>query len=825
MIVRRSFFYACVVVSFIIIFVVSPLADPSQVIPGVKEQLDVVLVIDNSGSMGATDPNRLRFKAASAFVGYLKLNTDAINSRIGVVHFGTSVTTPMEELCPVTEDGYIRGKIVKRRTQGTTNFPSAMRAAYNLLEKSGSFDSARKCAVILFTDGWADTLIMLIELIRGVEKEFERIGKWAEQLRRQNCSIYVVYTSTTPKYEEHWMSIASKGFYYHRESIEQASLIYRSILEALIVEMDLPDKVWDGTLTGRHDESVMVEPYLRKIVFTVQKRKAPVLLEIRDPDGRKIEPGDFYVIHTGSSSEYDEGYSVIKPKSGEWTITLKGEGWVSVWADRYAFEITIDEPGSYIVPGEPIPITAYLVDPMETFKTPIESDSDYPLEFAANIRKEEDQEWKLLDSLKLSPEDTARSIFSGTSKEASEGVYALEVIAKAEGIPWALDTKCRYGIIALMVPIVSEITIQSGEIGKTGFIKAVFENHDVVTPSTPLDVWAEITDANGTPYSENIRLNRIPGTNAYEAPLGHVAPDGEVIPFGDSDPTGWYKVVLHTSYVTSDGLKIDGEKEERFCVIESRENLPLPETLTFLDKDGRKLNPNKLVKGREVLARVAIKNFNKATPESLIVKAQVINPDGVSVQSLALNRDSESATFSGQLTRLNRLGTDTIQISVSGKTLDGCPIPIGMGSFTCTMVPPPRPLWFWIVIGAVGGAVLSFLSWLAFWAPRVRPSVGGKLIITDPQGNVLPAKDLYGLGARISLGSEGMIMLDATLDPEVSGVPAEIRAEVVHRRNVVRSVWYKEGKRSEDIYNGDEFWIGRYRIRYVNTAAEREASL
>ncbi len=83
-----------------------------QLTNGNKEKLDIVLIVDNSGSMAGNDPNDLRDKASQAAVGYLRLNADKIDSRMGVVLFtDVAEKTTGESLLSIMRDREIRDAV------------------------------------------------------------------------------------------------------------------------------------------------------------------------------------------------------------------------------------------------------------------------------------------------------------------------------------------------------------------------------------------------------------------------------------------------------------------------------------------------------------------------------------------------------------------------------------------------------------------------------------------------------------------------------------------------------------------------------------------
>ena len=839
MIVRRSVLYVCVVVSFVIAFSFSPLADPSQVTPGVKEKLDVLLVIDDSESMrgrDGTDPERIRYQVASAFVGFLKLNTDTIDSRVGVMRFGWRFLGPSSKaivrgLKSSEDDRGIRRSIaaVPDDSMGATDFVNAFERVYEHLNDAGAFSSDHPKAVVLLTDGWQDTWLPM-DIPAVEEWVFQEINARAERLKKKGCEIFVVYTGQEAKYEERWASIASEGHCYSISSMENAQRALRDILEYLTIR-DFGDLLFDDCVKGVEELPVLVEPYLAKIVFTVFKRSGDELplLTLTSPSGETLLPTSPGVIHT--IGDADEGYSIRSPESGEWTATLAGDGCVSAWADRYMYEIEVDTPsqGDVVFVGDPMFVKAYLYDQTEASKTPITSDPKYPLTFDAVVRT---LAGKLFDTVLMSPDPNTEGVFSGQSAKAiEEGSYTLEVFAGAVGIPYSLKVQTVGEISAILVPRPTEAFVSPSQVsvGDTVVLVARFTGLEAVTVSTEFVVTTDLVDPDGSQYAESIQLVRTPGKNEYTAVIGHIDEAGNVTAFTDDDPKGKYLVLVTTTFARSDWKFID-HAEAVFCL--RHKQLPALGEAFLANRQGNEVNRVLFDRAGEYWLEVRSRKRDVADPGFLEVAAEIRDSDRLLVDSVRLTPDPDRpGDLSSPLPHLGTFpglwGTQSYSVELrldDGKTTYGCEFPGSKSTLTFVAY---EPLLWWIVVaaGVAGGLILFGVIW-KYFHPKP-PPVGGKLLITNPNGDELPEVDLYGLGARISLGSEGMIMLDSTLDTAVSGVAAEMRAEFVRRRNVVRNVWRREGKRlqkGEDLYNGDVFWVSRYRIQYVNTAAERQAA-
>ncbi|HEX2667666.1 MAG TPA: VWA domain-containing protein [Gammaproteobacteria bacterium] len=112
---------------------------------------DVVLVLDNSGSMRANDPNRLAGQAVTSFVGGLKGDV-----RLSIIQFANSPKVLMP-LTPLDEGTRIQAQAAVQqldyRGQWTDTGAALERALYEL-DSHGRADSLR--CIVLMTDGYVD---------------------------------------------------------------------------------------------------------------------------------------------------------------------------------------------------------------------------------------------------------------------------------------------------------------------------------------------------------------------------------------------------------------------------------------------------------------------------------------------------------------------------------------------------------------------------------------------------------------------------------------------------------------------------------------------
>lgn len=166
---------------------------------GGYQPYNIVLLIDKSGSMNATDPERLAVSAAGMFVNSLYAEslmsqasgTGGEGSRVGVISFSADAQTetiPIE-LESETEVSFITGKIdsitYDKVNTGATDLGRAVLSGTEMLKNAQ--DGARRNMIILFTDGFTDALSA-----EGMERSSAMMAEGLEAARQMGCEIYVV---------------------------------------------------------------------------------------------------------------------------------------------------------------------------------------------------------------------------------------------------------------------------------------------------------------------------------------------------------------------------------------------------------------------------------------------------------------------------------------------------------------------------------------------------------------------------------------------------------------------------------------------------------
>ena len=188
--------------------------------------LDVVLVLDNSGSMRTNDPQHLMRAGVPAFVAKLPRET-----RLGIILFDSSARLLLE-LTSVSDDGFaerLSGGLRRIDYRGAlTDIPGAVQRAMSELKTNGR--PGGRHAIVLFTDGEVD--------VGSVQRSQERrgwlTGSLSEGARDEGIRIFgVAFTAAADFQLLQTVAHTTLGSEFLVKEPREFAAVFRDIAERL----------------------------------------------------------------------------------------------------------------------------------------------------------------------------------------------------------------------------------------------------------------------------------------------------------------------------------------------------------------------------------------------------------------------------------------------------------------------------------------------------------------------------------------------------------------------------------------------------------------
>jgi hypothetical protein len=339
-IVRSNLFFRLLVLSVFIFPILLQATIPvSADSDGLVPNLDIVLVIDESGSMmrpgtDQNDPgegghNGWRFVMADMFTqNWLGLDQSGAQHRVGVVLFGSDAVSVPGGLTPVSDGARLSSEIDRLHDDmNGTNYMRALEAAQQML--STARPDAKK-AIIFLSDGVCeDTSIMysteqcVVDVrgeLTGIDVPIYTIAFTSSAFAQQGG-----YTYLTNLLEE--MASNTGGLYFKAEKDKYNLMLqYDAIMRHL---MGLPE--------GEPGESKSVPPEGMDVPFTIESNVFQVIVTVfKDegvteklfmPDGTEVPCGNNAstgVLCRGNANAVS--FSITNPAVGDWRVRLDGRG-------------------------------------------------------------------------------------------------------------------------------------------------------------------------------------------------------------------------------------------------------------------------------------------------------------------------------------------------------------------------------------------------------------------------------------------------------------------------------------------------------------------
>ncbi len=298
--------------------------------------LDLVVVIDSSGSMLDSDPNRSALAAVRMLANMMPAN----DSRVGLVGFNKTATylttdgkgdPTLFQLSDINNVASIKKIVSDVKYNGGTGIGNALFAATDLLSKNDNPERAK--AIILFTDGVNDFGNDAIALANCEENEASAI-MWAKQ---NGCPVYCV--AYDYELSDGQSSMGDKGVKKLENIANSTNGVWKAIktveeIEQLLIEFlaDVCDLNYTTVATipgdgGTHECPINVSPSVVEANIRIaggdENSIANGKLRLFDPKGNEVE------LRNSGNVRFDvdataASIKVTMPSTGEWMLRVEG---------------------------------------------------------------------------------------------------------------------------------------------------------------------------------------------------------------------------------------------------------------------------------------------------------------------------------------------------------------------------------------------------------------------------------------------------------------------------------------------------------------------
>ncbi len=429
--------------------------------PTEQGPLDVVLLLDSSGSMLVTDPQNLRIEGAKLFNSLLSKN-----DRVAVLSFDDEPKL----LLPFTEKA--RGLEINRIIESSvaqgrySDLKSAIEKAFNLLTTQARPEASKM--IVLLSDGKLEP-----HPSHGSTKEStdKLINKIAPDLKSGAIKIYSLAFSDLA--DQNLLSKLSSGTGGLNWYTPNAEKIHRSFAELLLVSKR-------PQVIPNREMSYFIDELVNEATFYVSREKQ-VPVSLIDPDGHALTKLSSHLPNLlwYNSRQFDV-VTVSEPMAGEWKI-VGGDpksGYVTALTE---LKLVAKWP-NIIYSGEPILLEAQLYEGNKPLRlSGINSLTNYGFQvIPADAIAEPVLEASLEDQGERGDKRAGDGIFSAKVKIKQPGRYRLKVRARAPTFEREQDVpfEVREGILNVKVVDCNEVNKKKGHDDHSNHHDEHHEEHD-----------------------------------------------------------------------------------------------------------------------------------------------------------------------------------------------------------------------------------------------------------------------------------------------------------------------------------------------------------
>lgn len=355
------------------ILVVMLLAIPQFVLASTNnDQLDAVLVIDASGSMKETDPNKLGLEGVKLFIDMMA----ATGNQVGIVTYGGEVgaTYPMTKV-DTKEDKETIKSFVDRisRELEYTDITTGLKEALKMQETRNTY-GGNSPLIIIFTDG--------NNAVGGVENRDNQIidqelGGLLKEAKNKNYPIYTIGLNDNGKLNEDYLKNISEQTGALAFATKDAKDLPDILIQIFAAHSNLKVQSLETlTGTGDYEEVVINIPNNNVLEANISAAsRSPISFKLVDPQGdsRKV-PSEGITLHESSAYHL---LKIAKPNEGDWKLYVKGAQGDKINIDlvyNYDLEVSLEPlKQTDFGKGDTLDISAYL----SLQGTPIEDDGLY----------------------------------------------------------------------------------------------------------------------------------------------------------------------------------------------------------------------------------------------------------------------------------------------------------------------------------------------------------------------------------------------------------------------------------------------------------------
>ncbi|MBI4682821.1 MAG: VWA domain-containing protein [Nitrospirae bacterium] len=307
-----------------------------------SNNIDVVLVMDSSGSMKKTDPHSLRIPAAKLFISLL-----GDNDRAGVISFSDK-SYPIIDLTAVgskeNKDNLFKAADRISSNGLYTNLHDALSKGLSVLADNKKADRNR--FIVLMSDGMMD--------VGDPDEDIKLLDKIKNELtiklEEEKIKVYAIaFTEQSDKQLLEKISKRTGGFYNLALTDKDFHLIFTSIFESLKSPDMLP----------MNENGFLIDGSIEEVTIVATKGSPKTQIQLSAPGGQRYSNKDKSTGIGWFASDNFDMITIQKPAEGRWELLFSiGENNKAYIITNLKLQTNFDQ--LYSTFGDPLDIKIWL---------------------------------------------------------------------------------------------------------------------------------------------------------------------------------------------------------------------------------------------------------------------------------------------------------------------------------------------------------------------------------------------------------------------------------------------------------------------------------
>ena len=376
-----------------------------------KPGVDAVLLMDSSGSMAKSDPDKLRVPAAKLFMSLL-----GQNDRIGLISFSDNGYPVLHLTAPAAgSNARILAAADKVSSKGVyTNLYAALEKGVNMLDREGKPDQEK--LLVLMSDGKMDV---------GDSDEDWKLtqqlqGELLTRIQDKHIKVYTIaFTEASDMDLLQNIAQQTGALFKLAKSATDLHGVFSDIFETAKSPDMLP--IEGGEFA--------VDASIEEVTIVASKEREDVRIFLQSPDGRKVSAEDAGDSFKWFLSEYFDMITVQKPQPGTWKLLFSGGKNRAYIVTNMALNHNPQQPNLNV--GEDMVLESWLEENGKLLnKEAVLTNTRFRMKIEAPDGASAG--FDLYDTAQFGDKKAADGVYANTLSYENPGSYRIDIIAAGE---------------------------------------------------------------------------------------------------------------------------------------------------------------------------------------------------------------------------------------------------------------------------------------------------------------------------------------------------------------------------------------------------------